>query len=577
MTARRTAIACGLSLGALTLLLEAASQGRAQDAAAPLVLAKVQETDTETFTTAGTCALCHAQSERAKAMRDAKGRGIAPYDLWQGTMMANSARDPFWRAVVSAEVAATPAAKQQIEAKCLRCHAPMASTEFKKLGADMELERLYRENAVAQLGLDGVSCTVCHQVQDKGLGQPESYSGNYSIGDGRLIYGPHKDPFFMPMRRFTGFTATEGQHVRRAALCATCHTLFTDSLDAAGKPTGQRLPEQTPYLEWRNSVFNDEGGERGMACQGCHVPVRDQDGQPIVTRIAHAPPGGDFRIDDRQPVGRHVFVGGNSLVPAILRDHRDELNPRASDEALSATAQAAREQLERRTAKVELGKVERAATGLKLAVSVSSFTGHKFPTGHPSRRAWLELVVEDAAGKVLFASGAHDQTGRLLGADGRPLPAELAGGPVHAHRQVVQRADQVVVYEAVMADAAGKPTYLLMRGGSYLKDSRLLPRGWRKDGPDAATTAPQGLGEDPDFAGGGDQVRYEVPLPESATGPLQVRVRLLYQVLGARYADELFRHDTREVRAFRRYWEQADRRPVVVAEATAKLAAAPAK
>ena len=37
----------------------------------------------------------------------------------------------------------------------------------------------------------------------------------------------------------------------------------------------------------------------------------------------------------------------------------------------------------------------------------------------------------------------------------------------------------------LMADAEGAPTYLLMRGGHYLKDSRLLPLGWRPDHAEA--------------------------------------------------------------------------------------------
>ena len=73
------------------------------------------------------CALCHSNSDRAIAMRDRKNRPIAPYDLWQASMMANSSRDPYWRAVLSAEVVATPSKKALIEEKCTRCHAPMAA------------------------------------------------------------------------------------------------------------------------------------------------------------------------------------------------------------------------------------------------------------------------------------------------------------------------------------------------------------------------------------------------------------------------------------------------------------------
>lgn len=574
------------SLGLAGLCAAVAWPGLAQDAdpqpeaplrpqaEAPLRLAAPREVDSASFTSAGSCATCHASSENASAMRDAAGRSVAPYDLWQGTMMANAARDPLWRAVVSAEVAATPSRKAAIEAKCLRCHSPIASTEGEHHDKSFGLDVLYGDDAKAALALDGVSCTVCHQIQPQNLGKPESFSGHFEIKPGaKTIYGPHADPIPGPMRMFTGFTPREGAHLRESALCATCHTLFTEAVDAAGELTGEVLPEQTPYLEWRNSSFNTEGGGRGMTCQDCHVPTRDEAGVKIKTRIAHAPPGGDFPfLEPRVPFGRHVFVGGNTLVPAILRDHRAELQPRASDAAFGATIAAARAQLEERTARISFEGLARTPQGLSGSVSIQVFTGHKFPTAHPTRRAWLQLIVSDASGRVLFASGAHDAAGRLLGAQGQPLPSELAGGPATPHRTLVRAPEDVPLYEALMADSGGELTYLLTRGASFLKDSRLLPRGWSAEHPDAPTTAPRGLGADPDFGPGGDRVRYELSLPASAAGgPLRVEARLLYQVLGARYAAEVFRYDTPEVRAFRRYYEAADRSPVVVASASQTL------
>jgi hypothetical protein len=71
--------------------------------------------------TSEACALCHSTSERATAMRDSAERSVAPFDLWQSTMMANAARDPFWRAVMSAEMAATPNAAAHIAGECMKC------------------------------------------------------------------------------------------------------------------------------------------------------------------------------------------------------------------------------------------------------------------------------------------------------------------------------------------------------------------------------------------------------------------------------------------------------------------------
>jgi len=526
----------------------------------------------EHFATSQVCASCHSSAERAKGLRDAKGRSVAPYDLWRTTMMANAARDPLWRAVLSTEIASTPSRAKEIQATCVRCHAPMADQEHRFAKAEPPtLDDLYGDDATAQLGLDGVSCTVCHQIQPGNLGKPESYSGNWEIGEERKIFGPHPDPLTMPMRRHTGFTPTHGTQVMQPALCGTCHTLYTDALLPDGSESGHRLPEQTPYLEWRNSDFNTEGelGKQAKTCQSCHVPNLDEDGAPIETRIARNPMGGDFRIPDRRPVGRHVFRGANTLMLSILRDNQEALQPQAPPEAFDAAITIARENLREHTATLEVGEVQRTDGQVRASVKLTNLTGHKFPTAHPTRRAWLRVRVLDASGEVLAAVGEHDDWGRILGADGKPLAPELPGGPVHPHRTEVG-VDAPLVYEAVMGDPAGTPTYLLTRGATYIKDNRLLPQGWRADHPDAADILPQAVGDDADYAAGGDRIQVALPASE---GALKLEVTLLYQTLGARYAAELFEHDTPEVRGFRGYYEGANRGPEVIAEATLEVPA----
>ncbi|MCA8921034.1 MAG: hypothetical protein KDD82_04450 [Planctomycetes bacterium] len=536
-------------------------------------LAGTERMLSEHFATSVVCAQCHSSAPQAKGLRDAKGRSVAPYDLWRTTLMANASRDPLWRAVLSTEIQATPSRAADIQETCLRCHAPMASQEHRFAGAaPPTLADLSGTDTTAQLGLDGISCTVCHQIQPDNLGKPESYSGNWVIKEGKQIFGPHPDPLTMPMRRHTGFTPTHGTQVMQPALCGSCHTLFTDALLADGSESGHRLPEQTPYLEWRNSDFTTEGelGKQAKTCQACHVPNVDADGVAIQTRIARNPMGGDFRIPERRPVGRHVFRGANTLVLSILRDNQESLNPQASPEEFQVAIDLARENLREHSATLQVSSAVREDGELIATLALKNLTGHKFPTAHPTRRAWLRVRVKDAAGKVLYAVGEHDAEGRLLGSDGKPLPAELVGGPVHAHQSALRTADAPLVYEAVMGDPAGDPTYLLTRGATYIKDNRLLPQGWTSDHPDAQAILPQGVGDDPDHAAGGDQVRFVAPLGDAA-GPLTIEATLLYQTLGARYAAELFEYDTAEVREFRAYYAKADKTPEVVAEASCEV------
>lgn len=504
-----------------------------------------------------TCALCHDETRRGTAMRDAADRNVAPVDLWRSSMMANASRDPLWRAVVACEVAATPSRAAEIEATCIRCHAPMAPTGTRL--ADLE-----RGGAAMELGADGVSCTVCHQIQPTGLGTPPSFSGGYRIVDAGEIYGPHLAPFANPMIRHSGYVPTSSDHVLEPALCGTCHTLYTDALTEDGRETGERLAEQTPYLEWLNSSY--AGATARVTCQDCHLATTDLDGVPIRTRIAHNPGGRDFPpTDARVPFGRHVLVGGNTVVPRLLRD-----SGVAPPAAYDATLARAQEQLGA-AAGLEVVEIERLDGRLRVDVRVHNFTGHRLPTAHPTRRVWLALEVTDETGKRLFVSGAHDEHGRLVDAGGAPLAIERAGGPLAPHRDRIVSSDQVALYEARMADASGAPTWLLTRGAAYAKDDRLLPLGWKADGPWPDETRPKGIDGDTDFLGGTDVVHYDVPLDHPRGEPFVMKLRLLHQTIGARWIEELLQGEAGAAKRLRALRDAADLRPSVLADATCRV------
>ncbi|MCO5171839.1 MAG: cytochrome c family protein [Planctomycetes bacterium] len=531
--------------------------------------AALQEVELGRYATSPLCARCHSASPQATAMRDGAGEAIGAHDLWQATMMANASRDPLWRAEVSVEVQATPAARAAIEAKCMSCHTPMASVHARSLSQPLRLALLGQDTPEAQLALDGVSCTHCHQIEADPANVAATFNGNERLTANKDLLGPHDQPQGTPMFLRTGYLPRKGDHVRSSAQCASCHTLYTTTLAPDGTPTGGTHPEQTAYLEWQNSVFDETRplpAAEARSCQACHMPSQDR-GAPLATKIARDNGGQDYpNLSDRAPVGRHLFVGGNTLVLSILRDNAADLRPAAPAAAFDAVIAATREQLRTRTATVSIAPAVRSGDALTLAVRVENLTGHKLPTGHPTRRLWLRLRVLDAQGRVVFASGEHDAAGRLVDATGRPLPGEAAGGPTYPHRDRVTAPDEVQVWEAVMRDRSGAPTWLLMRAEGYWKDDRLLPRGWDPSHPAAADTAPAGVAGDVDFGPGGDTVRYEVVAP-LASGPYEVEATVLYQPLSARFAAELFRYATPEVEAFRAYYEAADRTPESVARA----------
>lgn len=221
----------------------------------------------------------------------------------------------------------------------------------------------------------------------------------------------------------------------------------------------------------------------------------------------------------RQPFGRHVLAGGNVMVLGMMRD----LFPEEAEDLGRKQAQT-RELL---GTALSLGiKAERAGGICEITVSVSNNTGHKLPTGYPSRRIWLHLTARDAAGGVVFESGA-----------GEPSAGEIAGlRGLEPHHARIDSANQVMIYETGTADTDGNVTFSLLRAAGYVKDNRLLPAGFdlTRDLPeeiDANSIAPVGLAGDRRFEPGGHTVVFVAPSNAEA-----VAVEALYQSIKPSHA-----------------------------------------
>jgi hypothetical protein len=479
---------------------------------------------TPRFREAAACAPCHL-ADPGPAMRDAAGRDVSPSRLWPASMMALSARDPFWLAVFSAELAARPGARETIERACTRCHAPAGFVERERAGGHLGFDDVVAGTTPeAALAREGVTCTMCHQIAAAGLGTPASFSGGYEIGDERRIYGPHDTPLVAPMVAYVSYTPVASAHARESALCATCHTVITRAIAADGTPAGPPFVEQAPYLEWRNSDYDTEVPGRPLAesCQSCHMPTVDEDGAPIVTAISNFPWG----LGARSPFGRHTFVGGNAYMLRVLAGETAWAGVDVAPGELLAAADATEATLPD-AARLAITSATRQGDTLVVVVRVENRTGHKLPTGYPTRRVWLDLRVSDAgSGAVRFESGACDASGALVGGIGQRLDGP---GVILPHRDVIQSPDEVQVWEAVPVDAGGAPTHLLLDAVGFAKDDRILPIGWSPAHPDAAATAPVGVAGDASFGGGVDEVTYRVPVPAGV--PVRVDVTLRYQAV----------------------------------------------
>ncbi|MFO1076438.1 MAG: multiheme c-type cytochrome [Planctomycetota bacterium] len=491
------------------------------------------------FTSSEQCAVCHSVAPGANAMRSPTGDDQSPYGLWQATMMANSFRDPYFRAQLRKE---TTVAGEAVQELCLRCHTPMVHHENVLAGKPAPRLADVDGDPFAD---DGVSCTVCHMMSAKGIGEATTFSGSLNFNDERRVFGPFADVATRPMQNLVRYTPTQGMHIRHAGLCGGCHTLHTEE-------HGVTFPEQTPYLEWRNSEFSDEDGrtETSRTCQECHMPAIG------ATRIARNPMGFDFNIPAREGYRAHAFVGGNAFMTEMIGAHREELDVLADRESIERIVAATRRQLGEATAKLAIEGVALEGGNVKFAVRIENLTGHKFPSAYPSRRAWLHVAVQDGE-NTIFECGDYDDGGRIVGvADEHSLP----------HVDVVRRAQDVAVYELLAADTEGKVTTFLTRMVQRKKDNRLLPRGFKADGPHVGDTAPVGTTGDADFVGGGDTVHFEVPVPTELQGRLQIVAHLYYQTIPPAWVEALRGIDAEECKRFVGWYDAADKSPERIAE-----------
>ncbi|MCH7995061.1 MAG: hypothetical protein IIB57_11555 [Planctomycetes bacterium] len=504
------------------------------------------------FSLSNNCEACHS------GLTDQTGGDVSIVPQWRASMLANAATDPFFKATVASETRRLPSNVSLVEGICTKCHTPMARAQALFDGTDAGLlfdGFLNTSNPLHGLANDGVSCTVCHQIQDDFLTDPEaSFSGGYVFDTEtgpplRPLFGPFPEPQ-QPnsMRQAVGFTPTFGSHIERSGLCATCHTLFTPTLDSAGAIVGE-FPERVPFLEWQHSDFGDGVGE-DRTCQSCHMPVA---GAPAaMTRIP-------ADLEAREPFYQHLFLGGNVFMQRVLRDNREELEVSASAEEFNESIARNLAFLQNETA--DLSIIASAATDdiLEIDVLVTSKAGHKFPTGFPSRRAWLHLTVTSGSGQIIFESGAPATDGTIAGND-----ADADETTFEPHYDEITSADQVQIYESIMENSDGRVIYTLLRGAACAKDNRLLPAGFDKATADDNIAAQGAAVDDDDFVGGADEVTYLVPVSPTA-GPFTVTVEWLYQSISSFFAADIRKDVTFFNNTFGDMYDAADKLPTTIA------------
>jgi hypothetical protein len=489
------------------------------------------------FHTSDRCFACHNE------LTTRSGHDVSIGLQWRSSIMANSARDPYWQGSVRRETIDHPQATSDIQDECSVCHMPVARYQANIQGKKGEVfsflpfEADPKKSAPAE---DGVTCAVCHQISKEKLGSRESFNGGFivenpSSRNARPEYGPF-DVTSARQRIMDsstgGFQPTRGDHIRDSALCATCHQLYTTALGEGNKPIGY-LPEQMPYLEWLHSEYPGK-----YSCQECHMPRID--GPVRISSVLG---------DPREGLHQHVFVGGNFLMQKMLNRYRNDLDLEALPEELTAAAEGTLAFLQNQAARVEIRDVDVLAGALRADVFVQNLTGHKLPTAYPSRRAWIHFTVRDHNGNTVFESGALQPDGSIQGNDN-----DADASRYEAHYREITSSDQVQIYEPILKDSEGRVTTGLIAAIGYLKDNRLLPSGFDKSTAEKDIAVVGDAAEDPDFSAGSDLVRYSVPVA-NADGPFQIEVELWYEPIGFRWAHNLAAYNATEPQRFVRYYD----------------------
>ncbi len=437
-----------------------------------------------------------------------------------------------------------------------------------------------------------------------------SITGKFILGPTDELYGPFKDEEISPyvMEHGIGVKPKHSDYIQSSQMCGTCHTVSLPQVDRPIEdetltPDQQSLIdgedvalfkkfhhhiEQATYLEWLNSEFENEfnrDNPKAQSCQDCHMSTElVHEGHnikidKISTRIAivqdNSYPDAEnlAKLDDlevrirEEGYRRHNFVGLNVFLVELFRQFDRELGVRKNDFMTGSTLDIdhAIDNFERqaRNDVVDLA-LETSLEGnlLSATVDIRNKVGHRFPSGVGFRRAFVELLVTeklaDGREKVVWGSGRTDENGILIDAEGKRLPSEFFEADVETgeqryqqHHEVITSQDQVQVYETLLKNNSHEFTTSFIRGCFTIKDNRLLPRGWKSEGPHPdlngyylkATHPGKIAKRDPRYTdgSGSDEIVYQIRLPDEVRrDQLHVRASVFYQAIPPYFLKNLF-------------------------------------
>ena len=566
----------------------------------------------EQFLTSDQCLGCHSgQGEifvpnmYILPTADEGGVNLSPYGEWNWSMMGLAGRDPIFYAQLESEVSIHDSGDlpETIQNLCFRCHGVMGQRQFHLDDAGDAFTRdivhvtdpadpMHKYGALAR---DGISCMVCHQIVDEGKPIQETMTGQFNVaaagagvGDGiSRIFGPFEDPATLPMVSALGMKPEYSEDIKASRLCGSCHTIYLPIFDAEGNQVGSDF-EQTTYLEWQNSAYQNEFGQGSdpKTCQECHMPG-SYNGEDLAFRIANIQdqtypeadnraPEAETTVPVRDDFRRHTLLGINIFGLEFFNQFDSILGVRKTDfmtgsnNGLPTAIDQSNQLAKMETADIAIERLDYADGKLMVQVKVTNKTGHRFPSGVGFRRAFLELSVLDQHNLVVWASGRTNGVGVIVDETGKPLPSEFmtvlnpeacsadftqCEQAYEPHYQVITDQNQVQIYQELVKNPENRFTTSFVAQAATIKDNRLLPKGWTKEGPPGfaadptwgprfvTATSPKGnVLDDAAFqdGSGSDTIVYQIEIPEEAISGGTVEATLYYQSIPPFYLMERF-------------------------------------
>lgn len=301
---------------------------------------------------------------------------------------------------------------------------------------------------------------------------------------------------------------------------------------------------------------------------------------PIPTKIAtiedESYPEADYRHDLKditvktreEGFRRHRFQGLNLFLTEMFRQFNDILGVRMVDfeteaKGLDFAVENYVENARKRSATIEILDVSTEDNRLEAKVKVTNRTGHRLPSGVGFRRLFIEFSVLDASSgreRAVWRSGGTNRVGVLVDWEGNVLPEEFfeeieRDGKViqqyHPHHNVISNMKQVQVYEELATTAKGRITTSFIHRALHLKENRLLPKGWTKEGPSPempaafvkATHPGHETEHDAEYwnGSGTDELVYRVTLPKGFdASKMKIRATLYSQSWAPYYLRDRF-------------------------------------